>query len=206
MASAFSARVLALQSTTLRKVTLSMQLLGDSTLQRATLLSPILRPLEFASEHGAPLAVLGDMSSNTDYRLLLEFVMGPCHLGKAAVADLTFSYDVPGLQRTGETLSVPIAVTVTPEHDPNVPIDPRVTEALRHVTVHRLQQQAWADINAGDVVKGTGLLKRAAEHLEVAGHSDLASVAVQEAERVESGDSARDENIKRIIYGTRKLG
>src|SRR5579885_2916561 len=36
MASAFSSRVLALQSTTLRKVTLSMQLLGDSTIQRAT--------------------------------------------------------------------------------------------------------------------------------------------------------------------------
>ena len=206
MASAFSQRVLALQSTTLRKVTLSMQLLGDSTVQRATLLSPILRPLEFSGERGAPLAVLGDMSSNTDYRLLLEFVLGPSHAGKAAVADLTFSYDVPGLQRNGETLSVPIAVTVTPDHDPNVPLDPRVTDALRHVTVHRLQQQAWSDINAGDVAKGTGLLKRAAEHLEVAGHGDLASVAVQEAERVESGDAARDENVKRIIYGTRKLG
>jgi Ca-activated chloride channel family protein len=206
MAAAFSARVLSLQSTTLRKVTLSVQPAQGCTLQRATLLSPMLRPLELASDHGARVGLLGDMSSGTDYRMLLEFVLGPCAPGQTPVAEATLFYDVPGLQREGETLSIPLTVAVEPEQTPQGPVDPRITEALRLITVHRLQEQAWSEINSGDVPKGTGLLRRAAEHLEVAGHADLAEVAVSEAARVESGDAASDENVKRIIYGTRKLG
>ena len=183
----------------------TVQPAAGCTLQRATLVGPMLRPLDLAAEHGVLVGALGDISSNIDYRVLLEFVLGPCHPGNVAVADLTLCYDVPGLQREAETLHSPLVVTVTPDHDPAAPVDPRVSDALRHMTVHRLQQQAWAEINSGDVIKGTGLLKRAAAHLEVAGHGALAEVAVAEAARVAGGASASDQNVKRIIYGTRKL-
>jgi Ca-activated chloride channel family protein len=206
MAHIFSTRVRALQSTTLRKVVLSTQLATGARVQRATLVGPLLRPLDLAAEHGVLVSRLGDMSSNTDYRVLLEVVLGPCQPGTVPVADLTLCYDVPGLQREAETLHIPLAVTVTPEHDPSAPVDPRVTEALRHITVHRLQQQAWTEITGGNRAKGTGLLKRAAEHLEVAGHGELAKIAATEAVRVEGGESASTQNVKRIIYGTRKLG
>jgi Ca-activated chloride channel family protein len=206
MAPIFSARVQALQSTTLRQVVLSTQPAAAARVQRATLVGPLLRPLDLAAEHGILVSRLGDISSSTDYRVLLEVVLGPCQPGTVPVADLTLCYAVPGLQREAETLPIPLAVTVTPDHDPSVPVDPRVTEALRHITVHRLQQQAWAEINRGDRAKGTGLLKRAAEHLEVAGHGELATIAATEAVRVEGGEAASDQNVKRIIYGTRKLG
>jgi Ca-activated chloride channel family protein len=206
MAHIFRTRVRALQSTTLRKVVLSTQPAAGARVQRATLVSPLLRPLDLAAEHGVLVSRLGDMSSNCDYRVLLEIVLDPCRPGKVPVADLTLCYDVPGLQREAETLPIPLAVTVTPGHDPSAPIDPRVSEALRHNTVHRLQQQAWTEINRGDRAKGTGLLKRAAEHLEVAGHGELAKLAATEAVRVEGGEPASDQNVKRIIYGTRKLG
>src|SRR5437763_812749 len=145
MAHIFSTRVLALQSTTLRNVVLSTQPAAGSSVQRATLVGPILRPLDPAAEHGVLVSKLGDMSSNTDYRVLLEFVLGPCQPGTVAVADLTLRYDVPGLQREAESLHIPVAVTVTPDHDSTAPVDPRVTDALRHLTVHRLQQQAWTE-------------------------------------------------------------
>lgn len=206
MAAAFNTRVVALQSTTLRKVSLTLQAADGGAVQRATLVSPLLRPLELSDGPGAQTGVIGDMSSNTDYRVLCEITLGPCQPGNVHLADLTLSYDVPGLQREGETLSIPLSTVAAPGRDPNLPVDPRVTDALRHMTVHRLQQQAWAEINGGNVVKGTGLLKRAAEHLEVAGHAGLAEVAAAAAARVESGSGASDENIKRIIYGTRKLG
>ena len=206
MAPIFSACVLALQSTTLRKVVLSTQPAAGTRVQRAMLVGPLLRPLDLAAEHGVLVSRLGDMSSNTDYRVLLELVLGPCQPGTLPVADLTLCYDVPGLQREAETLHIPLAVTVTPDHDPSAPVDPRVTEALRHITVHRLQQQAWTEITGGNRAKGTGLLKRAAEHLEVAGHGELAKIAATEAGRVEGGESASVQNVKRIIYGTRKLG
>ena len=40
----------------------------------------------------------------------------------------------------------------------------------------------------------------------MAGHDELARVAATEAVRVEGGESASVQNVKRIIYGTRKLG
>lgn len=206
MAQAFTARVTALQSTTLRKVLLTIHPAGGCTVRRATLVGPLLRPLEHAIGSGVTTSVLGDMSGNTDYRVLMEFVLSASRPGKIAIAEVTLQYDVPGLQRDGESLHIPLSTVAKPDRDARAPIDPRVTEALRNVTVHRLQQQAWGEINNGDAVKGTGLLKRAAEHLELAGHAELAAVAATEAARVEDGNDASDENVKRIIYGTRKLG
>jgi len=207
MVHAFTTRVLRLQSTTLHKVTLDIRPSAGHTLQRATVVSPMLRPIEGMDGFGAGSSVLGDLSGATDYKVLLEFALGPRRAGTVDIAALTLRYDVPGLQRDGETLAVPLVATARADYNPAAPTDPRVTESLRHVTIHRLQQQAWVELTGtGNVARGTGLLKRAAEHLEMAGHPDLAKVTVDEAASVESGRGASDENIKRIIYGTRKLG
>lgn len=206
MVQAFTTRVHALQSTTLHKVMLQAQPAGGHMLQRATVVSPILRPLEHADEAGGNASMLGDTSSNADQRVLLEFALGPRRAGTIGVAALTLRYDVPGLQRTDETLTIPLTVTARSDYSAAEPADPRVTEALRHATIHRLQQQAWAELTiTGNLPKGTQLLKNAAMHLETAGRADLAAVTNDEAARIESGLAASDENIKRIIYGTRKL-
>lgn len=204
MVQAFIARVSALQSTNLRRTVLGVNVVA-SQLQRATLVSPMMQPLEFSAERGTPMAIIGEISSATEYQLLAEFQLMPCQPGAVRVADLTVTYDVPGLQREREALIIPISTTAAT--DPDVPLqaDPRVTDMLRKVTANRLQERAWHEIETGNAAKGTGLLKRAAEHLEVAGHADLAQVAIAEAERVERGNDANDENVKRIIYGTRRL-
>jgi len=207
MVQTFTTRVLGLQSTTLHKLTLEMRAAAGHTLQRATMVSPILRPIDGIDPFGAGSSALGDLSGATDHTVLLEFALGPRSAGTVDVASLTLRYDVPGLQRSDETLVVPLVAAARTDYKPTAPIDPRVTAALRHVTIHRLQQQAWTELTTtGNLAKGTGLLKRAAEHLEAAGRHDLAAVTCDEAARVESGQVASDESIKRIIYGTRKLG
>ena len=207
MVRAFTTRVLSLQSTTLHKMTLEMRTAAGHTLQRATVVSPILRPIEGIDAFGVGSSVLGDLSGVTDHKVLLEFALGPRPVGTVDVATLTLRYDVPGLQRSDETMMVPLVTTARPDFPPAATTDPRVTAALRHVTIHRLQQQAWVELTTtSNLTKGTGLLKRAAEHLEAAGRHDLALVTGDEAARVEGGQRASDETIKRIIYGTRKLG
>lgn len=206
MARAFSSRVLGLQTTTLRQVRLAVRTLEGSAVQRATLVGPMLRPLEPSGDGDTRVCLLGDMSGSTDYRVLLELTLGARRAGQYTIATLALSYDVPGLQRDGETLTIPLVVTATPDHDSAAAADPRVLEALRHMTVHRLQQRAWQELHSGNIDKGTGFLKRAAEHLEAAGHEELAKVTATEATRVQNGEAASDETIKRIIYGTRKLG
>jgi len=208
MIQAFAARVLTLQSTTLHKVTMEVRTAEGQaahTLQRATVVSPMLRLLDSGAVAGG-VNVLGDLSGVTDHKVLLEFALGPRRAGTVDIATMTLRYDVPGLRRSDETLTVPLVVTARTDYDPSAPHDPRVTAALRHVTIHRLQQQAWVELTrTGNLARGTSLLKRAAEHLEAAGRHDLATVTGDEAARVESGQGASDENIKRIIYGTRKL-
>ncbi len=209
MIQAFAARVLTLQSTTLHKVTMEVRTAGGQaahTLQRATVVSPILRPIDGSDGSGVGASVLGDLSGVTDHKVLLEFALGPRRASTVDIATITLRYDVPGLRRSDETLTVPLVVTARTDYDPAAPPDPRVTAALRHVTIHRLQQQAWVELTgSGNLARGTSLLKRAAEHLEAAGRHDLAKVTGDEAARVESGQGASDESIKRIIYGTRKL-
>lgn len=205
MARAFSQRVHSLQSTTLHKMTLAVRPVEGYALRRATLVNPVLRPLDAVDKAGAQTLALGDLG-DSEYRVLLEFVLGPRYAGTAAVATLTLSYDVPGLQRDDEALTIPITVPVSLDHNAQDPVDPRVAEAMRHITAHRLQQQAWTEMTKGNVGKGTGLLKTAAEHLDASGHADLARITADEAARIEAGQHASDENIKRIIYGTRKLG
>ncbi len=209
MIQAFAARVLTLQSTTLHKVTMEVRTTGGQaghTLQRATVVSPILRPIDGSDGSGVGASVLGDLSGVTDHKVLLEFALGPRRAGTVDIATMTLRYDVPGLRRSDETLTIPLVVTARTDYDPAAPPDPRVTAALRHVTIHRLQQQAWVELTgSGNLARGTSLLKRAAEHLEAAGRHDLAKVTGDEAARVESGQGASDESIKRIIYGTRKL-
>ncbi len=208
MIQAFAARVLTLQSTTLHKVTMEVRTAEGQaahTLQRATVVSPMLRLLDSGAVAGG-VNVLGDLSGVTDHKVLLEFALGPRRAGTVDIATMTLRYDVPGLRRSDETLTVPLVVTARTDYDPSAPHDPRVTAALRHVTIHRLQQQAWVELTrTGNLARGTSLLKRAAEHLEAAGRQDLAKVTGDEAARVESGQGASDENMKRIIYGTRKL-
>jgi Ca-activated chloride channel family protein len=208
MIQAFAARVLTLQSTTLHKVTMEVRMAGERaahTLQRATVVSPMLRPLDGTASSGG-VSVLGDLSGVTDHKVLLEFALGPRRAGTVDIATMTLRYDVPGLRRSDETLTVPLVVTARTDYDAAATPDPRVTAALRHVTIHRLQQQAWVELTGtGNVARGTGLLKRAAEHLEAVGRQDLAKVMDDEVARIANGQGASDENIKRIIYGTRKL-
>jgi len=203
--SAFTARVTTLQSTTLHHATVSLRTMGNSELRRATVIAPLLRPLERGDRPDVQTWMLGDVSGDQDYRLLLEFVLPPRSVGPVDVASLAFCYDVPGLQRKDEVLVVPISTMAAPAVDPQA-ADPRIAGALRGVIAHTMQQQAWTALQGGSASAGARLLRGLAEQLEETGRGSLAAVALDEAGRIEQGDEASDEAVKRIIYGTRRLG
>ncbi len=203
--SAFSARVTTLQSTTLHHATVSLRTMGNSELRRATVVAPLLRPLERGDRPDVQTWMLGDVSGNQDYRLLLEFVLPPRSVGPVDVASLAFCYDVPGLQRKDEVLVVPISTVAAPAVDPQA-ADLRIAAALRGIVAHNMQQQAWTALQGGSASAGARLLRGLAGQLEETGRGSLAAVVLDEAERIEQGDEASDEAVKRIIYGTRRLG
>ena len=156
---------------------------------------------------GQPVSLdLGRLSTDRDYRVLLELVVAGKTTGVADVADVTLTYDVPSLGREHESVEYHITTTFVERWDSDPPVDLRVHDALRKITAHRLQEQAMQAINEGQTQKGTASLRTAAKHLEAAGCPDLATLANAEADRVERQGQAQAGNMKRIIYGTRRLG
>ena len=205
----FEENLRTLQQTAIRNLRMDIRTGYTSRLLRATSVAPGIKPLPVPAEtpSGQPVSLdLGRLSIDRDYRVLLELVVAGKTTGIADVADVILTYDVPSLGRERESVEYQITTTFVERWDSDPPVDLRVHDALRKITAHRLQEQAMQAINEGQTQKGTASLRTAAKHLEAAGCPDLATLANAEADRVERQGQAQAGNMKRIIYGTRRLG
>lgn len=206
----FEEQLRTLQLTAIRNLTLSINTAISSRLLRATWVAPSIKllpvPADTAPGAQAIELELGRVSTDRDYRLLLELVVAARNPGTIDVADLTFSYEVPGLGRERESTARTLSTIFVEKWEVEPPVHHRVHDALRKITAHRLQEQAMQAIQDGQTQKGTASLRTAASHLEAAGSPDLAALARAEADRIERQGQAKAGNMKRIIYGTRSLG
>ena len=209
LASVFEEHLHIIQRTALRNLRMVIATSSSSRLLRATWVAPGIKPLPVPTETptGHTLTLdLGRMSNDRDYRLLLELVVASRGEGSVDVATIQFMYDVPGMSRENESITHQLFGTFVKRWDVDPPVHLRVHDALRKITAHRLQEQAMQAIQEGQTQKGTANLRTAAKHLEAAGCAELADLARMEAERVERQGQAQAGSMKRIIYGTRKLG
>jgi hypothetical protein len=206
----FEEHLRTLQQTALRNLRMSVATGISSRILRATWVAPGIKPLPIPSEAptgGQPIELeLGRVSTDRDYRLLLELVVAARSPGLTEIGEVTFTYDAPSLGREHESVQYQLTTTFVERQDSDPPVDLRVHDALRKITAHRLQEQAMQAIQEGQTQKGTASLRMAATHLEAAGCTELADLAKAEAARVERQGQAQAGNMKRIIYGTRKLG
>jgi Ca-activated chloride channel homolog len=206
----FEEQLRTLQLTAIRNLTLSVNTGISSRLLRATWVAPSIKLLPVPTE--APAAgqgielELGRVSTDRDYRLLLELVVAARAAGMVEVATLSFAYEVPGLDGDREKSGSTLTTRFVEKWDVEPPVHHRVHDALRKITAHRLQEQAMQAIQDGQTQKGTASLRIAAGHLEAAGSADLAALARAEADRIERHGQTQAGNMKRIIYGTRSLG
>jgi hypothetical protein len=210
LAGSFEEHLRTLQMTAVRNMSMAISTGMSSRVLRATWVSPGIRPLYIPTEAqntAQPLQLdLGRISADREYRLLLECVVASRTSGSIPVADIIFTYDVPSLGRVGELIQYHLQTTFVERWESEPQVDFRVHDALRKITAHRLQEQAMQAIQEGQTQKGTANLRTAAKHLEAAGCPDLAEMAKAEADRVERLGQARAGTMKRIIYGTRRLG
>ena len=77
--------------------------------------------------------------------------------------------------------------------------------ALDKVTLYRLQEKAWSDVEEGNIPRATQRLQTLASRLLATGERELASIAMNEAARLNQTRQISAENRKRIKYGTRAL-
>lgn len=207
MAATVVARVAALQAITIHPATLSLSPVDGCTLQRATLIAPVLRPLPVEWVQGAVTRTwaLDVLSSNEEHVLLLEFmaerheVEGPLDIGT-----LTLRYNVRSLQRTRETVQAPLGVTVQSGSSADDGADPRVLLALRRVLAYAIQDRAWPLAGRGEERRAAWQLHKAAAQFDETGRGALAAYTATVAGRLAAGQSIDEATIKHIIYEARQ--
>jgi Ca-activated chloride channel family protein len=80
-----------------------------------------------------------------------------------------------------------------------------IIEALSHLTLYRLQEQARLEVTSGEYGKASGHLQRLATHLVAQGEKQLAHTVLLEAEHIQQHQAFSREGDKKIKYGTRAL-
>jgi len=184
-------------------LTLGVHTTADVRLESAFLTSPDLKPLALS---GGTMK-LGSLEADAPMKILLEIGVGQRPVGEHRLLRLELIGDVPILGQQGEMLRRDIRCVFT--HDESgqsqsdVPL--AVLNALRRVTLYRMQEQAWIALDEGKVEQATRQLEMVATRLFDLGQKRLAEAAMLEAGHVARVGNATARGRKEIKYGTRSL-
>ena len=156
---------------------------------------PMLKPI-----------IAGNLPRDGSVTLLMEFLVGSV-AEDAALVNLVrgdLKMDIP-LQMIPST-KIPLALTLpTSEQIDPEPPPQNIVQALSRLTLYRMQEQAKADIAAGNFEQATRRLQNLATHLFSQGEKGLARTVLAEADRLEKEHTFSEQGEKRIKYGTRAL-
>ncbi len=99
---------------------------------------------------------------------------------------------------------VDLALPVVKNPPPSTP-SPVLVEALSKLSHYQMQERAWQQAAAGDLVGAAERLKTLGTRLLAGGQPELARLALGEASRLEKTQVLSEENKKVLKYGTRAL-
>ena len=169
-----------------------------------------LRPDPAPLPAGPPI-LCGSLPVSGGLAVLLEFEIGPLdeHTARCSLASGEFNLPLTSIGNlaTGNgNLHVPVNLTlgVYGQTQPLMPPAPLI-EAVRRVTMYRLQEQAQQDAVGGRIDQASRRLQRLATHLLADGQRSLARTALLEAELLQQHQQISAEGEKRMRYGTRAL-
>lgn len=184
-------------------LTLKVRTAEDVRLESAFLTSPDLKPLALSGGR----MKLGSLEANAPMKILLEIGVGQRPVGEHRLLRLELTGDVPVLNQQGETLRRDIRCMFAHgepgRSESDVPL--AVVNALRRVTLYRMQEQAWTALEEGNVEQATRQLEMVATRLFDLGQKRLAEAAMLEARHVARVGNATARGRKEIKYGTRSL-
>jgi Ca-activated chloride channel family protein len=136
--------------------------------------------------------------------VLFKFLLPPLAAGKQNIARLSFYADVVSLGRRGERMVVDLALPVVKSPQTGPP-PPALVEALGKLSQYQMQERAWQQAAAGDVLGAAERLKTLGTRLLAGGQPELARLALGEATRLEKTQVLSEESKKQLKYGTRAL-
>ncbi|MCX6034638.1 MAG: VWA domain-containing protein, partial [Chloroflexi bacterium] len=150
--------------------------------------------------------MLGPIVRKTSLRVLMEFVVQPQNVQQKAVTLFDGKILVTLTDDHSPAVPIPIRLirSVTDEESIGVP-PTEIMEALSHLRLYRLQEQARLEVTAGEYDQASVHLQSLATHLLAQGERGLARLALLEAEHIQQNKSFSQQGRKEIKYGTRAL-
>ncbi len=148
---------------------------------------------------------LGDLERDIGQAVLVELTIPPKPPGRYRLAQAEVSYDIPSKNVFGEKMRSDIIVEYTADEAAAKQVNARVMNFVEKATAFRLQTQALQAAKAGDYQRATQLLRQSATRLLNLGERELATVALEEARRLEQGEGMSSTGTKRLRYETQRL-
>ncbi len=146
---------------------------------------------------------LGALSVDTHLSILLELVVAPMPAGEHRLMQLELRGMLPDAGRE-ERLVVDFEIEVK-ENVEEQPISTAIISAVSKVNLFRMQERAWQALKEGRREEARQRLEAVATRLLDIGETELARVALLEAQRLSEGEDVSERAKKKIYFGTRHL-
>ncbi|MDI6769817.1 MAG: VWA domain-containing protein [Anaerolineales bacterium] len=149
---------------------------------------------------------LGPILKDSDLKILMELILQPPGDQTEIVSLLEgeLKASVPTQPYSLPPIRINLVRPVSNSSGLQTPPE-EILQALSHLTLYRLQEQACLEVAAGDYTKASQRLQRLAIHLIEQGERGLARTALLEAENIQRKYEFTEEGKKQIKYGTRAL-
>jgi len=148
---------------------------------------------------------LGALQASHPVRVLIEFALPPLEPGFLEVARLKARARILGNPPQLDEAELSVQAYALPGEPLMVSPPEPVLEALSYVVIYRMQEQAWADIQAGRRMEGAQKLRQVGTRLLELGANDLAQEALATATRLLQGRSVSRSQQLALKYRTRML-
>ncbi len=181
-----------------RRVTLRAEWPRSMELLDGFRLTPYAQPLRVVDDSIA----LGDIEGRTSLSFVLAFSIMPQPIAVRIRIPLIFSAELPG--QGIHTFEEQIELSVSPDPPPFEPHQ-SIIKAVRLLTLYRLNERAWEEIESGQMEVGIERMRNLSTRLLEAGEPDLARQADLEARQLVRTGRLSTPGRKKITYGTRAL-
>jgi len=204
--SAFYALVRAAQATVVQNAEMILRLVPGVMPRAVWRVRPLIAKLGHRALSDRDVQVtLGDMDREQGQSVLIEMLIPPRQPGTYRIAQAEVSYDVAATGLAGEKTKTDVILSFTADPAQTTQPNPHVMNIVEKVTAHKLQTRALEEAEAGNIARATQKLRAAATRLLELGEEELAQTALDEAERLEHGESLSARGTKTLRYETRKL-
>jgi len=203
---AFEEHVRTAQATVAQNAEMILRLVKGITPRAVWRVRPLIAKLgqRALSDRDVQVA-LGDMNHRQGQSVLVEMMIPPRQPGIYRIAQAEVNYDAASAGLVKEKAKTDIILNFTADPAEAMETNPHVMNVIEKVTAHKLQTRALDEAAVGNVTGATQKLRAAATRLLKLGEDELAQTAMDEAERLERGDSFSAHGAKKLRYETRKL-